>query len=217
MKAYDEILKEVRTDRMTAAVKTAARLYLSQSIDSVKMTDIADACGLGVASLYRYFGTKQRFTARVAAHIWEQEMALFSDVYDSDSYRSLCGKDQVEALMMVFYRLYQERGDFLRFIASFDAYLLREQISPEDLREYNAAVIATMELMVSAVEKGKADGSIRPDLNVQTFYFTTTHSLMCLCQKLAQGKLLESDSLSTGCDEVLLAVQMFVSYIGQNP
>lgn len=214
MKKYGDILKDVRLDRMEAAVETAAELYLEKGIDAVKMTDIAEKCEIGVASLYRYFGTKQRFTVKVAAYIWNRQMTLFEGIYDSEYYHSKSGREQVEALLKVFHVLYQAHSGFLCFVASFDAYIARESITKNELAEYDSAVLNTMSLMEKAMSKGINDGSVRADIDTKLYYFTVTHSLMSLCQKLASaGDLLDSDSLAAGGDEVLLAIRMFVEHL----
>lgn len=213
MKKYGDMLKDVRDNRIDAAVETAARLYLEKGIDVVKMTDIAEECGIGVASLYRYFGTKQNFTVKAAVYIWNRQMALFEGVYDSEYYRSKCGRDQIEELLKVFHVLHQAHRDFLCFVSSFDAYIIREGITHQELAEYNAAVMDTMKLMEEAAEKGIADGSVRSDVDIHLYYFTVTHSLMSLCQKLAAGSLLESDDMKTDDDEVLMAIKMYLNFI----
>jgi len=213
MKKYEDILKDVRMDRIDAAVESAARLYMEKGIDEIKMTDIADECQIGVASLYRYFGTKQKFTIRVAAYIWKQQMKLFEGIYDSEYYHSKTGLEQIEELMKVFYVMHQAQSSFLRFVANFDAYIVREDISQEELTEYNSAVLDTMPLMEQAILKGTEDGTIRQGVDTKLYYFTVSHSLMSLCQKLACGRLLDSDDPMGGDDEVLLAIKMFVSFI----
>lgn len=49
---------DMRQMREDAAVQAAAQLFLQRGIGAVKMTDIAQTTGIGVASLYRYFTTK---------------------------------------------------------------------------------------------------------------------------------------------------------------
>ena len=49
---------EERRGRQKRIVMTAAGLFLERGAENVRMTDIADECGIGVATLYRYFGTK---------------------------------------------------------------------------------------------------------------------------------------------------------------
>jgi AcrR family transcriptional regulator len=46
--------------RMDRAVECAAGLFLKRRIADVRMTDVAEAAGVGVATLYRRFSTKTR-------------------------------------------------------------------------------------------------------------------------------------------------------------
>jgi len=210
---YNEIMQNVRADRIEAAIDAAAELYLEQGIDQAKMTDIAQRSQLGVASLYRYFGTKQRFTIRVAARIWEQQDSMYEGVYESDYYRELPGIRQAEELMKIFHVLLTGHPGFLRFVADFDAYIMREQIAPEDLNEYESSVLNARALMDKALKKGFADGTVRRDIDVELFYNTATHSLMALAQKLAGGRILSSDAEDGGEKEILHLIGILVSYI----
>ena len=46
----------------------AAALFLRDGIEAVRMTDIAEASGVGVATLYRHFATKLRIAREIAAY-----------------------------------------------------------------------------------------------------------------------------------------------------
>ena len=46
-------------------------LFVNSSIEAISMQEIADASGYGVATLYRYFRTKQDFVVEVAVKNWE--------------------------------------------------------------------------------------------------------------------------------------------------
>lgn len=56
--AKESLSEEAMRMKRNKIILVAAELFLEKGIDSVKMTDIADASGIGVASLYRYFGTR---------------------------------------------------------------------------------------------------------------------------------------------------------------
>ena len=43
----------LKNKRFEKAVEVSAQLFLKNGIEAVKMTDIADECGIGVATLYR--------------------------------------------------------------------------------------------------------------------------------------------------------------------
>ncbi len=59
----DEIEMAAKRERMLA---TGFQMFAEKSIEPVTMQDVATACGLGVATLYRYFSTKLIFV--IASH-----------------------------------------------------------------------------------------------------------------------------------------------------
>ena len=52
-------------------------------IASVKMTDIADAAGMGVATLYRHFSTKTSIAVEAATLMWERFNEASSELVES--------------------------------------------------------------------------------------------------------------------------------------
>lgn len=63
------ISQNFRTKRINHAIDVSAKMFLQNGIENVKMTDIADECGIGVATLYRYFGTKTGITIAAMTHL----------------------------------------------------------------------------------------------------------------------------------------------------
>ena len=57
-------------ERSAKAVEAAKNLFLERKIDSVRMTEIAERTGIGVASLYRYFETKENIVISAAILLW---------------------------------------------------------------------------------------------------------------------------------------------------
>lgn len=210
---YDQIIQNVKNERIAIAIATAAELYLDVGIAEAKMTDIADAAQLGVASLYRYFGTKQLFTVKVGSYIWAKKLQELQDIYSSEAYHSKTGIEQVQALLNVFHVLLEKHASFLRFLAEFDAFVARERLTPAALSEYEQNVLNVMPLMKRAMEKGIADGTVRNGIDSELFYLTVSHSLMSMCQKFARGRVLTSDDLKVNKQELALAIEMFTAYV----
>lgn len=210
---YDQIIQNVKNERIGIAIATAAELYLDVGIAEAKMTDIAEECQLGVASLYRYFGTKQLFTVKVGAYIWKLKLRELESIYTGKDYQQKTGIEQVEALLNVFHVLLNDHPSFLRFLSEFDAFVVREHLTPADLAEYEESVLNVMPLMEKAMEKGIADGTVKSGIDPRLFYMTVSHSLMSMCQKFARGKLLSSDDPEVNKLELTMAVEMFLSYI----
>ena len=68
----------INTDHAKKTVEVSARLFLENGIASVKMTDIARECGVGVATLYRWFGTKNSLAITAMTYLWNELHKMFS-------------------------------------------------------------------------------------------------------------------------------------------
>ena len=210
---YTDIIQSIKNDRIAAAVATAAQLYLSVGISEAKMTDIAEQAQIGVASLYRYFGTKQLFTVKVAAYIWKTTLQEVESLYTGPDYDCLTGLEQVKAFLNVFRVLMEEHKNFLRFLSEFDMFVVWERLNQEQLKEYETCSLNTMPVVIQAMEKGKADGTIRSDVDPNLYYHTVTDCLISMCQRFAQGNVPHTEDSERNLQSLNMTIDMFVAYL----
>lgn len=203
-------LKVQRTDR---AVLTAAQLFLKQGIEEIKMTDIADASGVGVATLYRYFGTKPRMVTEAMTYLWDEVNELFAGVFDTKEFMQQPGIKQINDLMRMYLVLYEAHSDFMRLLGEFDTYIVREQIAKEDLQKYESSIINFYPVLVRAYEKGLKDGTVRRVDNFKLHYLTYAHALLEMCKKFVKGELLPSDRSEYAVAELELLINTGVNYL----
>ena len=209
---YKIILENARNDRMDAAVEAAARLLLERDVAELKMSDIAAECNIGVASLYRYFGTKSSIVIKAACLMWHSVRSLFDGVFECDYYREKDGLGRLRELMKVFKVLYLSHKDFLRFLDSFDRYILNETVALEDLEEYRRSILDFYPLFEDAYKQGAADGTLRDDIDFRTMYLSVTHSLMQLSEKFAIGDVFEGEN-ELAEKELDYMIEMAIAYI----
>ena len=69
MRNLEKDAKEM-ADRHNLILSTAFQLFAENTIEKVTMTDVANACGIGVATLYRYYQTKANLVLAVNTRIW---------------------------------------------------------------------------------------------------------------------------------------------------
>lgn len=210
---YEKYMQEAKNDRMEQAVSVAADLFLKCGIEEIKMTDIAKESEIGVASLYRYFGTKNNIVIKAGALIWNNMRMLFDGIFESDYYKNKTGIEQVGELLKVFYVLYTAHKDFLKFIYNFDNYVLKENASKDNLEEYENSIMNSFPLFEKAYLKGCKDSTINENIDVKDFYFAITHALITLCQKFNSGSILKSDNFEYGEKEINLLIEMAINYI----
>ncbi|MBQ7070067.1 MAG: TetR/AcrR family transcriptional regulator, partial [Ruminococcus sp.] len=104
------------------------------------------------------------------------------------------GIDQIKELMKVFKVLYSSHKDFLRFIDSFDRFVIKEKIAQEELEEYERSVMDFFPLFESAYKNGCEDGTTREDVDFKTLYICVTHALMLMSEKFARGDVFMGES-----------------------
>lgn len=210
---YDAIIQNIKNERIAIAVSTAAQMYLDFGISEAKMTDIAEQAQIGVASLYRYFGTKQLFTVKVAAHIWKMTLQELEPIYTGAQYEAMTGLEQVKALLNIFHIFLDSHRPFLRFLSEFDMFVIKEHLGQEHLKEYESCSLNILPVMTRAVKKGIADGTVKPDIDPTEFYYTVTNCLLSMCMRFAWGNMPNSEDPQVNRSALRMAIDMFLTYI----
>lgn len=192
----------LRSKRLGRAIEVSAHLFLKNGIEAVKMTDIADECGIGVATLYRYFGTKNGVIIAAMTYMWNELNKMFSGIFESKVFLSQSGIKQVSDLMRMFVVLYQAHPGFMRLLAEFDLMLVSEAIPKSDLKQYEKSIINFYPVFEKSYMTGISDGTVREVPNIRLFYLSYAHTLMELSKKLIQGELLPGDDFSHAEEEL---------------
>jgi len=204
---------KLRSKRSDAAVRVAAQLFLSNGIEAVKMTDIADLSGIGVATLYRYFGTKTGITIASMTYLWNDMRSMFSGVFESEVFLKQKGIKQLEDLMKMFVVLYEAHPRFMKLLSEFDLMIVSEGVPKAMLKEYDRSIINFYCIFEGAYLTGLSDGSVREIPDLRLFYVTFAHALMQMSMKLINGELLPSDDFSLAKNELELLIEAAVCYL----
>ena len=208
-----DLAEAERKQREKHIVLTAAELFLERGAENVRMTDIADECGIGVATLYRYFGTKSAIMLESGTLLWRDVARLFELQFHSPEYEAASGIAQMEILLGAYVQLYMEQQPFLRFLDALDTVLLTEKPDPETLLPYRESILDFYDLFRAAHEKGEADGSIRPGLDANFLYRTISDFLNGTARKFLRGEVLPEDDYTQGAAEMALFVEMVLDYL----
>ena len=212
--------EEAKNARIQAIVECTFGLFADNGIDQISMNDIAAEAGIGVASLYRYFQTKEELAIAVATYAWNIEKAVFTGVFTSDQYTHLDGFNQIRELLEVFEDALVTQRSFFSFVYYFDSFLKKEKVDPARLVEYEKTIAETNLIVVQALEKGIRDGSISfnesanevlAKASVQEMFITMMHSLFCLAQKLSiSGELLDQDKNVESRRQIEILINMIL-------
>lgn len=199
MTAVEKLAEErdgFKNARIERILLSAFSLFSHKGIDAIAMTDIAKNAEIGVASLYRYFETKDEIAIRTAIWAWENQKKIMIPLLKEKGFESKNGRAQMEEIFTLFCKLYQSEPDFFRYIYFFDAYVVCQKIDADRLIPYQSVIQSVQEIIKNAIHKGINDGSISSryrDCENQ-LYYSLMHTLFSTSQKLSlSAKMLKMD------------------------
>lgn len=202
--------KNARIDRILTAAFT---LFSSAGIEPVAMTDIAKKAEIGVASLYRYFSTKDEIAIRTAIWAWEKQISEIYPLIENDEYKNGNGLSRLSVIFGLFKKLYKTQPEFLRFIYFFDSYAVNSGIKKERMKEYEIVIGKVQSIVADAINLGLNDNSINKSYKDKTddLYFTLMHTFFSTAQKLTlSGNLLAMNEKSKGSDQLDLLSELLL-------
>ncbi len=191
-------------------VVAAARLFMEKGITNVKMTDIAEASGIGVATVYRHYSTKNRVALAAGTFLWTDFNSQITDLVESDDFLRMDGATRLERMFRLYSTNYVENASFVRFIDELDHLVSSGGVSQEDLEAYGEEVDSFYLIFEDAYQLGRQDGSVRREVDFPVFYRSVAHALIGVAQKLYGGEVIPSDDFSRGTEELECIVDMAV-------
>lgn len=159
------------------------RIFAERTIEQVTMTDVADAAGIGVATLYRHFTNKPRLVVAVSTWAWEAYIA------ENNGRRSASGTAAEEFAFFLdsFLDLYRNRRDLLRFNQLFNVYVQSEEIPSEQMTPYMVMIRQIIEQFHTTYAKGQADGTLRTEVPEQEMITAAIHLMLATATRYAVG------------------------------
>lgn len=212
MAKEDTIGQKRRSSREAVIIEAAADMFPERGIGPVKMTDVAEASGVGVASLYRYFGTKVNLALSVGALLWRRFNEKFVQDLPAD-FEARTGYGQMEILFGTFVEMYRTHPELISLLDELDHMVLDADPAEDRLAEYDAELVKFYPLYQASYEKGVADGTLRPGVDYWLYYQTMQHAIMGVAQKLLRGEIVPSDDFSCGWVELRMAVDVAMRYL----
>ena len=195
--AKDEIEMAARREAM---LREGFRLFAATGIEAVSMQEVAEACKLGVATLYRYYNTKLALVIAIGTRQWadyrDHARALWRERDET-----MTAAQDLDRYLDFYVDLYQNFPDLLRFNQNFNNYVRHEGATPEQLRPYLAAVGALGSFAPAIYEKGRRDGTIRTDVPMEKMFTATSHIMLAVAVRYAQGLLFSAEDEADRTEE----------------
>lgn len=201
-----EIRKKQMEQRTQQILQASLLLFCEKGIEETSIEEVAKKAGVGPATIYRYFVTKAELAISAGMAYWKKIAEKYLHRLSGKEYAEMNGMEQMRCIFRIFESIFKEEFLFLKFLQEFDIFVRKYQISKERLAEYEEYILNLKPYVTDALEKGLRDGSIAFSYTVDEIYFSITHTLLSLMQKLSyNGSILSSD------EQIELALQLQIT------
>ena len=180
----EEKMIEQRRERM---LNEGFRIFAERGIEAVSMQEVAAACGLGIATLSRYFNTKLAFVIAIGTKKWEEYFREINADYARRGGELMTAAEDLDFYLGSYILLYREHPDILRFNQNFNNYLAHTDAAPEQLQDYLRVIETYREAFERLYKKGIQDGTIRTDVPETEMLSTTIHLMLAAVTRYAVG------------------------------
>lgn len=177
-----------KTGRRDELLTIAAELFAERGLRATTVRDIADAAGILSGSLYHHFDSKESMVDEILRGFLDELFGRYQEIGAA----GLSSRDTLEALVTASYEaidashsavaIYQDEAKHLRSSERF-GYI------DERNREFRA-------LWIGVLEAGVADGSFRPDIDVELVYRFLRDTVWVAVRWYRPGGALVADSVS---------------------
>ena len=203
----DEIEMNARREAMLAE---GFRLFSQRGIEGVSMCEVAKACGVGIATLYRYYNTKFQLVLAISVRQWNNYGEYVRAMRSKRRASEMTAAQELDFYLGFYIDLYQNHKDILRFNQDFNNYVRHENATPDQLGVYADVIDIFSRMFGELYEKGKADGTIRTELPEERMFAATSHIMLAVAVRYAQGLLFQGDSEVDMTREIMLVKRMIL-------
>ncbi len=178
----NDLQKEVTRQRI---LETGYRLFAEKNIERVKMTDVAEAGGIGVATVYRYYPTKTALVLAISTWTWEKYL---NETVRKLDVREVTAAEEYEYLLNSLLELYRSNKALLRFNQFFNIYIEYEEAVPaEAMRPYIAVVDILAARFEAMFRKAREDHTLRTDVPPKEMLLASVHLMLAAVTRYAVG------------------------------
>ena len=171
-------------------LQSAFRLFAENTIEKVKLTEVAAAAGIGIASLYRYYPSKPELVMAVNTWAWTNYLAD-NPLPLKDN---MTGAEEFAVHLNAFLDLFRDHKDLLRFNQFFNVYIQSEDIAADKMQDYLQMIRKLEKPFAATCRKGRADGTIKTNLSETKMFSVTLHLMLATVTRYAVGLAYNEDT-----------------------
>lgn len=203
--------EEQKQQRRHHIIQAAKDLFLEQGVQNIQMQDVANAAGVGIATLFRYFPKKEYLVIAATNAITDEMAAHIGKIVE----QTIPAYKKIEQILD--YYIDGTKDPQLRlakFFESFDLYEKLAEQSPEQYSEYFLTRSRLAGILLTLAEQGKQDHSIKPDIDLDVFILTMVQNFSIFSFKSSLAIHDTDLSMLLSADKQLAMMKdVFLAYI----
>jgi TetR/AcrR family transcriptional regulator, fatty acid metabolism regulator protein len=160
----------------------AVRVFARKGYHAARVGDIAEEAGVAYGLLYHYFSSKEEVLRSVFRETWRALIATIESVEEGDD----PPREQLRKVTEILLRSWRRDPDLVRVLV---LEVTRSQLLAGEMDE----IVASFRAIQKIVERGQADGSIRPDLDAHLASYVFYGAIDELLTGWVLGRLPDSD------------------------
>lgn len=194
-------------------IDIAFQIFVERKIEPVSMGEIADAVGIGRATLFRCYANKTELVIAVCAAKWKAYLDKLDEVRPLSSIGNIPAIDRFIFTLDSYIWMYQNYKELLLYNDNFNHYVTHEGVDKEKLKKFHRSLYSVNTRLDWMYEKAKEDKTFRTDIPKEEFMRATVHTMMSACAYYAGGFIWGSEENKDYTPELLMLKQMILNYV----
>ena len=162
------------------------RLFHTRTIESVSLEQVAKAAGIGVATLYRYFGNKTDLAIAISVWKWNEYLQELALLPGADG-RGMTGAEHFAFYLNSFLEMYRDHREMLRYNQFFNVYIQGAGADKARMAPYEQVIGRFADRFRLIWEKGERDGTLRTEIPWKKAFSATLHVMLAAVTRYAVG------------------------------
>ena len=198
-------------ERRELLLSVGFRLFAERGVEAVTMQQVADAAGIGIATLYRYFRTKLEFVIAIGAAKWTEYYAEVEKEYARRDGADMTAAEELEFFIHSIIALYRYHKDVLLFNRGFTAFVKHQVATAAQMRPYNEAASPFLKKFHLVWLKAVRDGTLNVDISEKKLFTSTLHIVLSAASKFAEGIFYPADYEPDMTEELFMLKRMILN------
>jgi AcrR family transcriptional regulator len=152
-----------KEQRHNAIIDAAEKVFFSQGLEHATMDDVAERAELSKGTLYLYFKSKEELY--LAIHL--RGNLILKKMFEDAVARFDRGIEKVKAIGQAYMEFYQKYPDYFHAMIYYESRVFDYQDQNSIAMQCVEMGKTTLDILINAIEFGKQDGSIRPEIDAK--------------------------------------------------